>query len=252
MWTLLTTEAIKVRRSAALRLAISAPVLLFLLELLTLFGRHTVNVTNPKALWTDLLTFSWIMWLGLFTPALVTAETICLANLEHAGRHWKQLFALPIPRWRIPAAKMLFCAILLSGSFALFVITAVAAVLIFSEVRGLNLAASGPWAETLLTTLRAFMACGLLIVVHTWISIRYPGFAVSAGVAFAAVMVGYLLLNVSYVYGWWYPWTLPLRVRPEGLFDPHNTWVPAIFGAVGGLALAPLAFWDLGRQQDEV
>ena len=67
-WAILSSEAIKLRRSAPVRLAIGAPALLFALELLTLFGRRTINATNSSALWTDLLSFGWILWLGLFSP----------------------------------------------------------------------------------------------------------------------------------------------------------------------------------------
>ena len=61
------------------------------------------------------------------------------------------------------------------------------------------------------------------------------------------MLVGLLLVNLNRdIFGWWYPWTLPINVRPEGLYDSHNTLAPALFGAVAGLVLAPLASWDLG------
>jgi hypothetical protein len=249
-WALVSSEAIKLRRSAPMRLAVAAPALLFVLQLLTLFGRRTINATNPSALWADLLGFGWVMWLGLFTPALIAFEAICLAAIEHDGRHWKQLFALPIPRWRIFAVKMLFCGLLIGASFVAFAVTSLAGVLFFGWVRGLHLAASTPWLEMLLTVLRAFLACWLLIVIHTWLSVRFPGFPVPAGVAFAAMLIGVLLLNVSPgVFGWWYPWTLPINVRPQGLYDSHDTLAPVLFGAVAGVVLAPVASWDLGRRQ---
>ena len=47
-WALVSSEAIKLRRSAPVRLAIAAPALLFVLQLLTLFGRRTINATNPS------------------------------------------------------------------------------------------------------------------------------------------------------------------------------------------------------------
>jgi lantibiotic transport system permease protein len=247
--SLIAAEAIKLRRSAPLRLAIAAPALLFLLELLTLFSRRQINLTDPTRLWRDLLSFGWIMWLGLFTPALIAFEAICLANIEHAGKHWKQLFALPVPRWRIFAVKMFFCAALLALSFVVFTVTSVSAVLMFSSSRGLNLAHSTPWLEILLTAVRAYAACWLLIVVHTWLSVRFPGFALPAGVGFAAMLLGYMLVSSARdIFGWWYPWTLPINVRPEGLYDSHNTLLPALFGAFAGLLLAPLASWDLGRR----
>jgi hypothetical protein len=204
-------------------------------------------------LWRDLLTFGWIMWLGLFTPALIVFEAICLANMEHSSKQWKQLFALPIPRWRVFGVKMLFCALLLGASFFAFTVTSVGAVLMFSGARGLNLASAIPWREILLTAIRGYVAGWLLIVVHTWLSVRFPGFAVPAGIAFAALLIGVLLQGLSQsLFGWWYPWTLPISVRPNGLYDSRNTLAPALFGAFAGLLLAPLASWDLGRRVEDV
>jgi lantibiotic transport system permease protein len=235
MWALLSAEAMKARRSAPMRLAVAAPALLFVLEILTLFARGHVNGADHSLLWRDLLSFAWIMWLGLFTPALIAAEAICLVNVEHSGRHWKQLFVLPIPRWQVFAAKMVFCGLLLAASFFLFVVSSLAAVLIFSGARGLNLAASVPWRDTVLTAAGAYVACWLLIVIHTWISVRFPGFAVPSGVCFAAMLVGFLLVNVNRdLFGCWYPWTLPLNVRPEGSYSPQNTLASALFGALAG------------------
>ena len=250
-WALVTAEGIKLRRSAAMRLALAAPVLLFVLELLTMFARGHMNATDPKVLWRELLSFGWILWLGLFAPALITFEAICLAGLEHGGHQWKQLFAMPVPRWGIFAVKMLACAALVGGSFAAFTATSAGAVLMFSAARGLGLAAAMPWLGILATAAKAYAACWLLIVVHTWLSVRFPGFAVPAGIAFAAVLAGYLMLSANpRAFGWWYPWTLAISVRPEGLYEAHYPLLPALVGGLGGLLLAPVAAWDLGRRID--
>lgn len=252
-WAILSVEAIKLRRSAPLRLALAAPALLFVLSLLTMYGRRHIDQTNPAKLWNELLLFNWATWLGLFVPALIGFEAICLANMEHSGKHWKHLLALPIPRWSIFSVKMAACALLLAGSFAVFMVTSVGGVLMFSGSRGLNLAGSIPWLEILLTSARAYLACWLLIVIHTWLSVRFPGFAMAAGIGFAGLLFGYFLIGASReFFGWWYPWTLPINVRPQGLYDPRDVLAPTVFGALAGLLLAPLACWDLGRRQENV
>jgi lantibiotic transport system permease protein len=252
-WAILSSEAIKLRRSAPVRLALAAPALLFVLALLTMFGRRHMNQTDTARLWSDLLGFNWMMWLGLFLPALIGFEAICLANMEHGGKHWKHLFALPVPRWSVFSVKMVACALLLAGSFALFIVTSVGGVLLFSGYRGLNLAGSIPWLDILLTSVRAYLACWLTIVIHTWLSVRFPGFAMAAGIGFAGLLFGYFLIGASpEFFGWWYPWTLPISVRPQGLYPTRWVLPPALFGSVTGLLLAPLVCWDLGRRQENV
>jgi hypothetical protein len=148
---------------------------------------------------------------------------------------------------------MLFCGLLVGASFVAFGATSLAGVLFFGWVRDLHLLSHTPWLETLLTGLRAYLACWLLIVIHIWLSIRFPGFPVPAGIAFAAMLIGVLLINVSPgVFGWWYPWTLPINARPQGLYEAHNTLAPALFGGLAGVVLAPFASWDLGRRQRDV
>ena len=74
-----------------------------------------------------------------------------------------------------------------------------------------------------------------------------------AGIAFAALLIGVLLQGLNpHLFNWWYPWTLPISVRPSGLYESHNTLAPALFGAIAGLVLAPLASWDLGRRVEDV
>ena len=252
-WAVITAEAIKLRRSAPVKLALAAPGLLLVLELLTMFSRGQINLRDPVRLWRELMSFGWVMWLGLFTPALIAFEAISLAGLEHGSRQWKQVFALPVPRWSTFGVKMLACATLVGASFLVFTVSSVGAVLLFSGARELHLSAAVPWREIAATAVKAYAASWLLIVVHTWLSIRFAGFAVPAGIAFAAVLAGYLLLSASPgAFGWWYPWTLAISTRPEGLYDAHNTVVPALFGGLAGLVLGPVAAWDLGRRVQDV
>jgi hypothetical protein len=252
-WALAAAEAIKLRRSAPTRLAIAAPALLIVLEVLTLFSRRTINPTDPARMWRDLLEFGWVIWLGLFVPALIGFESICLAGMEHNSRQWKQLFTLPVPRWSVFAVKMVFCGLLVAASFLAFAAGSVGAVLVFSAHRGLGLGGSIPWRDLTSTMALAFLACWLLIVVQTWLSVRFRGFAVPAGVAFAALLIGFLLVGVNRdAFGWWYPWTLPINVRPQGLYNTVSPTLPAFFGALAGLLLAPLACWDLARQTSDI
>jgi hypothetical protein len=253
MGAFLAAEAIKLRRSAPVRLAIAAPALLCFLVFLTFLPRSHFEAANPTRLWRDLLRDGWVFWLGLFTPALIALQSVCLINVEHSGRHWKQIFVLPVSRWKFFAGKMLVCALLLAASFLLFVFGSVAAVLAFSTARGLHLASAIPFLEIASSALRAWAASWLLIVIHIWISARYPGFAVPAATAFTAILVGFLLVAWNpNLFGWWYPWTLPINVRPEGFYDSHNTLAPALFGSLAGALLAPLASWDLGRRIKDV
>jgi hypothetical protein len=118
-WALLTTEAIKLRRTLALWLAVAAPVFAILLELISLLDRSSFPSGDAVAVWPGLLQSGWGLWLGFFAPMLICFEAASLANLEHGGRLWKQLFTYPIPRWSVYATKILFCGLLVGAGFVI-------------------------------------------------------------------------------------------------------------------------------------
>ena len=70
-----------------------------------------------------------------------------------------------------------------------------------------------------------------------------------AGIALGALLAGFLLVAVNReAFGWWYPCTLPINVRLQGLYDTTNLGIPALFDAAAGLALAQLVCRDLARR----
>ena len=250
-WALVTTEAIKLRRSVPLLLAVLAPVFAVLLELASVFNRLSPPFGNAAAQWRVLLQSGWGVWMGLCLPVLIAFEAACLANLEHAGKQWKQLFALPVPRWSFYATKMLFCGLLAWISMLIAVPGYVADVLIYSAVHGLGLASSIPWTEILSTAGRAGLASCLLIAIQTWISARLSGIAMPVGIGLAGLVVGLMLVPIAdgALASWW-PWALPFRTLPTS--NPrtlHDTMLPVLLGFLGGTLTGAFVCWNLARHR---
>jgi hypothetical protein len=65
-------------------------------------------------------------------PVGSVSQIDSLANLEHNGKLWKQLFTVPIPRWGVYATKMVLCGLLVGASFAVLVVGFIGDVLVFS------------------------------------------------------------------------------------------------------------------------
>jgi hypothetical protein len=251
-WALVSTEAIKIRRTLALWLVVVAPALAFTMVLILLFNRNSSSpIEDATTMWRSLLGTAWGFWLGLVTPILISFETASLANLEHGGNHWKQLFAFPIPRWSVYATKMVFCGLLVGASFLVVVLGFIGDGLIFGAVRGLPLASAIPWGEILHLAGKAYVASWLVIAIQSWLSARFFGIATPAGLGFAALVIGFGLLGVpGGHFSWWYPWTLPLRTLSGGPRDLHDTVWPAVFGCAGGVLVGALACWDLARRRE--
>ncbi len=250
LWVLCSVEFIKLRRTPALWMTFVAPLLVVLLELVLLFDRRSFPNGDATRVWHDLLANGWALWLMFFAPMLIAFQAASLANVEHAGRHWKQLFAFPIPRWGVYAAKVLVSGLLLGVSFMLVTTGFVLDVLIYSAVGGHRLALEIPWFDIMSTACRAYFACWLMIGIQSWLSARFAGMATPIGIGFAALVIGIVLTPIRRgALSSWHPWTLPLyTLVTEAGAD--RAMVRAVAGGVGGLVLAVAACWDLARRRE--
>jgi hypothetical protein len=250
-WALISTEAIKLRRTIAVWLAVGAPALAVLIELIAVFGRTAPPRGDAGAQWRLLLQPGWTAWFGFCLPMFIAFEAAYLAHLEHSGKQWKQLFAFPIPRWGVYAVKMLFCALLAGASFLIAVTGFVIDVLSYGVVYGLHLASVLPWPEILATAGKAYAASWLLIVIQSWLSARFTGIISPVGIGFAALVMGFVLLPIGEgALSSWYPWLLPLRTFLAAPGDLHQTTLPAVFGCTGAVVSGAIACWDLARRRD--
>jgi hypothetical protein len=250
-WALISTEAIKLRRTVAVWLAVAAPALAILIELAAVFGRTTPPRGTTSAQWRLLLQPGWTSWFGFCLPMLIAFEAACLANLENNGKQWKQLFAFPIPRWSVYATKMLFCGLLVGASFVVAVLGFAGDVLSYSVVYGLHMASAIPWPEILTTAGKAYVASWLLIVIQSWLGARFAGLASPVGIGFAGLVLGFVVLLIGEgAVSSWYPWLLPLRTFLAAPGDLHKTMLPAVFGCAGAVVFGTIACWDLARRRD--
>jgi hypothetical protein len=251
-WALVSAEMIKLRRTAALWVTLVAPLLVIVLELIVLFDRTSYPMGDGKAVWRLLLGNGWSFWLMFFVPMLVAFQCASLANLEHSGKHWKQLFAFPLPRWSVYATKIGVCALLLGVSFLVTTLGFVADVLVYSAAGGHELASPIPWSDILGTAGTTYAACLLIIAIQSWLSARFAGMATSFGIGFAATVIGVILIPIGRgAISSRYPWMLPLytytlAVGPGNRNGAHA----ALIGSVGGAVAVVLACWDLARRRE--
>ncbi len=90
------------------------------------------------------------------------------------------------------------------------------------------------------------MACGLLVVIQSWLSAQISGFGTTVAIGAVGLIFGYMLISISEgTLSRWYPWTLPISTSPAG--SQYSTLIPALFGFLGGLLLGVLACLDLDR-----
>jgi ABC-2 type transport system permease protein len=214
-----STEITKLKRSSTVWFSVIFPVLILSLALISLLGEYAHWVPRPprpaEAEWESILKPWWALWTAAVIPLLIAMEAAGLTSPEHLGKHWKQLYTLPIPRWRFFAVKAMVCGLLVGASFVLFAAGVLSMGLLRSFLFHLDMGSAIPWSLTLRLAARTWLASCAMIAAQMWLSIRFPGFAIPVGTALAAAVLGAALRQVG-LGGWW-PWTMPFDSLPWGV-----------------------------------
>ena len=117
----LHAEALKMKRTLALKMVILAPATVVVLVLLMAVNApfSTINRTGNGKEWASLARVALLFWVALMMPLYLALEAALLAGLDHADNKWKSLLARPVPRWTWYAAKLIVLVAMLAASTAI-------------------------------------------------------------------------------------------------------------------------------------
>jgi hypothetical protein len=243
----LRAEQLKLKRTLALWLAPMAPLVIIALQLAIVFENrgHYLQQDTSQA-WTRYGGQIVFLWTMLMLPLFITLQTALLSNLEHGNQQWKHLFALPIPRWAIYAAKQVSgMAIIGLSMVSLYVLLVFSGLGLRLLIPGLGFEAPVPWWEFFQYVAFAYLASWLIISIHTWVGLRWHSFVIASSVGIAAMVVAVFLFQSDWAQ--WYPWTFPGLVA-YGLEEGADVLTQLLAGGLGGLVAAVLGGWDVVRR----
>jgi len=235
----LTAESLKLKRTLALWMVFIAPLIVVSLQFFILVDRGKPSGTG--SMWPGYARMVSSLWAIFMLPLFVTLETALLNGLEHSARSWKQLFSLPVSRTSIVSAKMFTSFLLIGSSTLILCILIVFSGKLLPVLRPAYHFPGLPILVIVKTAFLPFLASWLIIAIHSWISMRWPGFALSLGVGIGAVF--FAVFATSAKAGKFYPWLFPLNALLQ------QRWLPAVvIGSLGGIIVAVLAVWSTVRR----
>jgi hypothetical protein len=239
-----SAELLKLKRTLALRLAVIAPLFIVLLQLGVYMARgEDVEraAANPAAGFARGIVTLWTL---VFLPFWATLASSLCASLDHNSNHWEQLFAFPLRRWPIYAAKWIVVFGLLMFSSICLPLFTVGATEILKLVRVEWRGAALPWGLLLSGVSRSCAACLLLLSLQCWLALRWRSFLVALGIGIAGIMSGIILISAPLKFLSLYPWTAAAAAA-----SPQEPLLPLIWGMCGGLLLSVLACWRLAVRE---
>jgi hypothetical protein len=240
----LYAELLKTKRTLALWLAPLAPLVIIALQMaIVLQGHGQYRAQELTDAWIEYGGQIVFLWAILLLPLFITLETALLANLEHGNRQWKHLFALPIRRGAIYAAKQVSGMAIIGLSMA-----ALTAYIVLSGLAlrvltpGLGFEAPVPWWDLCRIIALSYLASWLILSIHTWIGLRWESFVVASATGIAAMVIAVLMFQSDWAA--WYPWTFPGLVA-NGVETGEDVLSQLLIGSLGGLGVALLGGWDI-------
>ena len=238
MIVLLRAELQKLHGSLALLVAVVAPALPGFLAMLAL-------LTNDEpASWSDSFRFALPIWCLFLGPMVAAAFTALMAQIEHRGSGWDHLLALPIPRWRIYAAKM---AVIFAATFVMLLLVigfTVIGTLVGGNFGSVLPEEPFPWHKIVRQTFLIFGSMAALTALQSWIALRFANFVIPLVAGIGGTLVAMAVMMTRTKQADWFPWVLPYKalIEPEPM--PY-----AIAGAVGGLCVVLALIVDLTRRE---
>lgn len=239
MIAVLAVEFRKLNRSLALLLAIVAPALI---AVFTFFLMLRDSAPKPYDSW---LISGEGIWAFFMLPMSVTALTALVANMEHGPKSWDHLRALPLPRWRIYAAKTVCVVAVVALMSVLTLALTWVAVEAASAVKPTVRPEDAPdLAKHALILVKMLGASLLLIAVQLWMALRFasfvPGLALGIGGTFFAVVA------TSAQAGVFMPWQMPVNMLiPEA----GRAETALLLGGAGGLIALTLMVTHLAWRE---
>lgn len=228
MLAVLFVEARKLNRSLAALLAVAAPLLIAVFSFSLLLRARE---TSPWDMW---MTSAAGVWAFFMMPMSVTALAALIAHMEHGPRSWDHLRALPLPRWRLYAAKTV-CVLLVVALMSIGVIAFSWAGVSLAGAIKPEVAATGVFDLAAYVRLMGtmFLAGLLLIAIQLWTALRFASFV--PGLVLGIAGTFFAVVATSAKQGVFLPWQMPVNMLAS------EAWrVNTALGLGSGLGLVAL------------
>jgi hypothetical protein len=243
----LSAETLKLKRTLAIWMVLIAPAVVVGLNFAMLIDRGGQYLMEADSVWLEWEQNILVFWALLMLPLFITLETALLGGVDHNSQQWKHLYALPLPRWAIYAAK-LFVAVLLIGASTLVLWgeTIVAGLLLGAIRPEIPLVGPIPFWELLQPMLLTFLIAWCMIAVHQFVALRWQSFTFAIGFGIATAVINFMVIQ-SDKWNKLYPWSWPAYAFFEEGLDFRLTAL--LLGVTGGVIVGLIGMWLVSRRE---
>ena len=211
--TMCRIEILKLRRTLALWMIFVAPSIVVLLQLM-IWAQNKNSLDVDVDLWLSFQRNILTMWAIFMQPLFAALIVALVYHLDHASQGWLRLFVLPVPRWTIPAAKLVVVLAMMTAATVTLHVLTMGATWLFAVINHrIVLPVEVPFVELAVRTGRVFLTSLIVVVIQNAISLRFASVPVSLGAGIAGTFLA--LFATSWKHGPYFPWLM-------GLYSIHG------------------------------
>ncbi|MEJ7557264.1 MAG: ABC transporter permease [Pedobacter sp.] len=209
----LQSEFFKSRKTLAFWAAILLPLVICGLIAAGFFSNAEKVIARnypPEALW-GIYSGTALGIMGmLILPFYVIFMAFSVNNIEHKNDTWKTLFAQPLNKFSIYAAKYLYAVLLIFLSLSLFaILTLVFGYLLYMLNSELKFNEFSPVEMLTKLYLKVFLSSLGILSVQFIISLIWGDFLKPMGIGFIGVIMGIIVASKGWEYAYMVPYSHP-------------------------------------------
>ncbi|WP_443945719.1 ABC transporter permease [Pedobacter sp. AW1-32] len=242
----LVSEFYKSRKTLAFWAAILLPLIVCSLISLGFFTNSEKILAYhypPMLLWIRYCSASLDSMGMLILPFYVIFMTFSVNNIEHKNDTWKTLFAQPLHKFSIYAAKYVYAVLLVAICLFLFAgLTFTYGHLLQVLVPKYNLNEYNPSKLLVNSYAKLFLSALGILSVQFLLSVLWSDFLKPMGIGFVGTIMGIITASLQWKYAYLIPYSLPalaLRITKVKKGDPFDfpiftseIWTSLIYAAI--------------------
>ncbi|MBC3540207.1 ABC transporter permease [Rufibacter sediminis] len=243
-----SAEVLKLKHTWALWLSLLAPLSIVSMTFLVFFFKGHLFLKPGSNPW-----FTWAMnnispTAQLLVPLFLALLTALVNGTEHQSGGWKQLYALPVPRWSVFLNKYLLLLGLVVLSYATFWLGLLVGGYLLGLVRpGLGFQDYHHVQGISLGTFRVLVGSLFIFTLQFCLSFQFRSIALSMGLGILftmAFLIGSRWEHIGfYPYSWPYFSAAVFQAKNASVFVPQM-W----YSLLGSLVLLVLGVWTSSRK----
>jgi hypothetical protein len=228
----LQSEFYKSRKTLAFWAAILLPLVICgLIASGTFFQVEKILQRNypPNVLWLNYAGAALGSMGSLILPFYVIFMAFSVNNIEHKNDTWKTLFAQPLNKFSIYAAKYLFAVLLIFICLLLFLLLTYGSGMLLHELDPrLKFNEYSPWTLLSRLYLKLFLAALGILSLQFFISLVWSDFLKPMGWGFIGLIAGLIAASKGWEYAYTIPYAHPVMALSIGKPGPIEIFTQEI------------------------